>query len=397
MRDRLNSLLHKADIAVASCSGVVGADDLEPVIESVRAVRTRLSCPDDVLVVALAGGTGSGKSSLFNALIGEEKADVGGSRPTTSEPEAAVPAEREADLSPYLDLLRVRRRHVYESRDLCLIDLPDMDSVVIEHRHRVDAILPLVDVVTWVTDPEKYRDLRIHHEYLKPLASYRDQFVFVLNQIDRLSNAQSVTLVEDLILALGEDGIEDADVLPVAASPVAGPPIGIDDLRRVLMEKTSDRDRLYSKLLADVGNAARHMAARVGESVAFDTEAASIVEQASGQVVDADVAGATETLTGFLDGVAEVVGGQTRVRLELLTGDVPQHTQRISDQTTPAEGGRWRRRKAETVRDPATVRRLIEESVIRPARALLAKREVSIDAIADLISDVENLQSTPPQ
>lgn len=397
MRDRLNSLLHKADIAVASCSGVVGADDLEPVIESVRAVRTRLSCPDDVLVVALAGGTGSGKSSLFNALIGEEKADVGGSRPTTSEPEAAVPAEREADLSPYLDLLRVRRRHVYESRDLCLIDLPDMDSVVIEHRHRVDAILPLVDVVTWVTDPEKYRDLRIHHEYLKPLASYRDQFVFVLNQIDRLSNAQSVTLVEDLRLALGEDGIEDADVLPVAASPVAGPPIGIDDLRRVLMKKTSDRDRLYSKLLADVGNAARHMAARVGESVAFDTEAASIVEQASGQVVDADVAGATETLTGFLDGVAEVVGGQTRVRLELLTGDVPQHTQRISDQTTPAEGGRWRRRKAETVRDPATVRRLIEESVIRPARALLAKREVSIDAIADLISDVENLQSTPPQ
>ncbi len=397
MRDRLNSLLHKADIAVASCSGVVGADDLEPVIESVRAVRTRLSCPDDVLVVALAGGTGSGKSSLFKALIGEEKAVVGGSRPTTSEPEAAVPAEREADLSPYLDLLRVRRRHVYESRDLCLIDLPDMDSVVIEHRHRVDAILPLVDVVTWVTDPEKYRDLRIHHEYLKPLASYRDQFVFVLNQIDRLSNAQSVTLVEDLILALGEDGIEDADVLPVAASPVAGPPIGIDDLRRVLMEKTSDRDRLYSKLLADVGNAARHMAARVGESVAFDTEAASIVEQASGQVVDADLAGATETLTGFLDGVAEVVGGQTRVRLELLTGDVPQHTQRISDQTTPAEGGRWRRRKAETVRDPATVRRLIEESVIRPARALLAKREVSIDAIADLISDVENLQSTPPQ
>lgn len=397
MRDRLNSLLHKADIAVASCSGVVGADDLEPVIESVRAVRTRLSCPDDVLVVALAGGTGSGKSSLFNALIGEEKADVGGSRPTTSEPEAAVPAEREADLSPYLDLLRVRRRHVYESRDLCLIDLPDMDSVVIEHRHRVDAILPLVDVVTWVTDPEKYRDLRIHHEYLKPLASYRDQFVFVLNQIDRLSNAQSVTLVEDLKLALGEDGIEDADVLPVAASPVAGPPIGIDDLRRVLMEKTSDRDRLYSKLLADVGNAARHMAARVGESVAFDTEAASIVEQASGQVVDGDVAGATETLTGFLDGVAEVVGGQTRVRLELLTGDVPQHTQRISDQTTPAEGGRWRRRKAETVRDPETVRRLIEESVIRPARALLAKREVSIDAIADLISDVENLQSTPPR
>lgn len=397
MRDRLNSLLHKADIAVTSCSGVVGADDLEPVIESVRAVRTRLSCPDDVLVVALAGGTGSGKSSLFNALIGEEKADVGGSRPTTSEPEAAVPAEREADLSPYLDLLRVRRRHVYESRDLCLIDLPDMDSVVIEHRHRVDAILPLVDVVTWVTDPEKYRDLRIHHEYLKPLASYRDQFVFVLNQIDRLSNAQSVTLVEDLILALGEDGIEDADVLPVAASPVAGPPIGIDDLRRVLMKKTSDRDRLYSKLLADVGNAARHMAARVGESVAFDTEAASIVEQASGQVVDADLAGATETLTGFLDGVAEVVGGQTRVRLELLTGDVPQHTQRISDQTTPAEGGRWRRRKAETVRDPATVRRLIEESVIRPARALLAKREVSIDAIADLISDVENLQSTPPR
>lgn len=397
MRERLNSLLHKADIAVASCSGVVAAGDLDPVIDSVRAVRTRLSCPDEVLVVALAGGTGSGKSSLFNALVHDEKADVGGSRPTTSEPEAAVPAEKGADLAQYLDLLGVRRRHSHDGRDLCLIDLPDMDSVVTEHQHRVDAILPLVDVVTWVTDPEKYRDARLHHEYLGPLASYRDQFVFVLNQIDRLSDTQTTTLVDDLKRALDEDGIADAEVLPVAAAPVAGPPIGIEELHRVLMEKASDRDRLYSKLLADVGSAARQLGARVGKNVDFDTEAVPILEEATGQLVEGDVAAATGTLTGFLDVVAEVVGGETRGRLELLTGDVPQHTQRISDQTTPAEGGRWRRRKSPTSRDPAVVRKLIDESVMRPVRTLLAKRAVSIDAIADLISDVESLQATPPR
>ncbi|HEY6635426.1 MAG TPA: dynamin family protein, partial [Acidimicrobiia bacterium] len=107
MRDRLISLVEKADLAIASCSGVVSVEDLHPLIESVKAVRTRMAYPEDVLVIALAGGTGSGKSSLLNAIAGEEIAEAGGIRPTTSRPMAAMPADRERALAPLLETIGI--------------------------------------------------------------------------------------------------------------------------------------------------------------------------------------------------------------------------------------------------------------------------------------------------
>src|SRR6188508_2021400 len=61
-------------------------------------------------VVALAGATGSGKSSLFNALVGDAVANVGVRRPTTSTPTAAIWGDEPvADL---LDWLGVGTRHL---------------------------------------------------------------------------------------------------------------------------------------------------------------------------------------------------------------------------------------------------------------------------------------------
>ncbi|HEY7824959.1 MAG TPA: hypothetical protein VIG24_19120, partial [Acidimicrobiia bacterium] len=134
MRDRLIGLLEKADLALGSAAGVIEDRTLEPLIESVRAVRTRLSYPEDVLVAALAGGTGSGKSSLFNALCEADLVDVGGVRPTTSRPAAAVPVSVGAGMDGYLDRLGVEERHTHLGARICLLDLPDTDSVEVEHR-----------------------------------------------------------------------------------------------------------------------------------------------------------------------------------------------------------------------------------------------------------------------
>ena len=65
---RRRSSSESADAAVASALGG-------------RILRTVVGA-----VVALAGATGSGKSSLFNALVGEEVAQAGTRRPTTSTP-----------------------------------------------------------------------------------------------------------------------------------------------------------------------------------------------------------------------------------------------------------------------------------------------------------------------
>ena len=50
----------------------------------------RLRLTGEYTVVALAGATGSGKSSLFNAIAGAQLATVGIRRPTTSATQAVI-------------------------------------------------------------------------------------------------------------------------------------------------------------------------------------------------------------------------------------------------------------------------------------------------------------------
>ena len=67
---------------------VSGADELDPSGVAVarrvvdKAVE-RSGISGDHTVVALAGATGSGKSSLFNALVGADVATIGARGPTT--------------------------------------------------------------------------------------------------------------------------------------------------------------------------------------------------------------------------------------------------------------------------------------------------------------------------
>src|SRR5207253_3565812 len=107
--------------------------------------RARLRFPSDAYVLARAGGTGVGKSTVLNALAGEEVSPAGARRPTTAEPVAWVPADKRAELAQLLEWLgvtQVREHHADGLGELAVLDLPDFDSVAVEHRARVDALLP---------------------------------------------------------------------------------------------------------------------------------------------------------------------------------------------------------------------------------------------------------------
>lgn len=393
MRDRIIGLLEKADLALASATGVIDEDSLHPLVETVRAVRTRMAYPEDVLVVALAGGTGSGKSSLFNVLCDEELVDVGGMRPTTSHPAAAVPERLAAAFDGYLDSLGIAERHVHGQDLVCLIDLPDTDSVEIDHRLRVDAVLGLVDLVVWVADPEKYRDARLHADYLRPLGPYSEQFVFVMNQVDRLSPVEAEAVCHDLAEALAEDGLGEVEVIPVAAAPSSGPPMGIGRLRAVLAGK--DRVALYGKLLTDLSGTASALQDEAGASLDFDSRAAVAVEASAGALASGSQPEAVEALTNFLDAIDAETGGPLAERIASLAADVPAHIRRIAGDLAPAPALRswgWRRAK-EVPLDVDRARALLAEAVIRPVRALLAKRALALAATAELSLDIEAARS----
>lgn len=263
MRADLKAALDAFDRVIAAADGLVDPDTLQPVAETVRSVRRRAGYLGDTLVAAMAGGTGSGKSSLVNALAGEVVTESGGLRPTTGVPVAWIPADPEPGLVRLLDDLGVEERVGQDLHPwLALLDLPDTDSVVVDHRHTVEALLPRVDMVLWVIDPEKYQDRALHERYIKPLAAYQEQFVFVLNQIDRLDDATVEEMRSDLRASLQGDGIDDPRIVTVAADPDVGPPIGVSEMVELLAETLDVKRVVYHKLAIDLQEAARRLLAQ---------------------------------------------------------------------------------------------------------------------------------------
>ena len=140
----------------------------------VRRARERIGFPGATYVLALAGGTGVGKSSLLNALAGLPVSAVRAVRPTTDEPIAWVAEDRREELGPLMSWLGVRQVAGHSDPSLsgvAVLDLPDIDSVQTAHRSRVDELLPRIDAVAWVVDPEKYDDERLH-AYLRSLGDH---------------------------------------------------------------------------------------------------------------------------------------------------------------------------------------------------------------------------------
>ena len=96
---------------------------------------------------------------------------------------------------------------------LVLLDLPDHDSVRLEHRLEVDRLVGLVDVLVWVLDPEKYADAAVHDRYLAPLAGHAGVLLVVLNQVDRLDAVAAKECLTDLRALLDREGLAATPLL----------------------------------------------------------------------------------------------------------------------------------------------------------------------------------------
>ncbi|WP_234433312.1 YfjP family GTPase, partial [Streptomyces sp. NRRL WC-3549] len=266
LRPRLDALRELVGLSRARLDGETLAEAGRVLDEA--SARQRLSSRHTV--VAIAGATGSGKSTLFNALARSQISDTGLRRPTTSAPIACSWTDGAAGLLDRLAIPgRLRRRPVLggaQAEDslqgLVLVDLPDHDSAATGHRDEVDRVLALVDAVIWVVDPEKYADAALHERYLRPLAGHAEVTFVVLNQIDRLPGEAADLVLDDLRRLLDEDGMvvgehgdPGATVLPVSA--LTGQ--GVGDLRELLGRFVQDRTAAARRLSADVDAAAARL------------------------------------------------------------------------------------------------------------------------------------------
>jgi GTP-binding protein EngB required for normal cell division len=230
--------------------------------------RLRLSSAHTV--VALAGGTGSGKSSLFNRLAGADFSTVGVTRPVTRDVHACVWGV--SGSGPLLEWLGVPRRYRYARASaldsgehamtgLVLLDLPDHDSVMAHASDQVDHLVELADLMIFVLDPQKYADAAVHRRFLVPLAGHSEVIAVVLNQSDVLSPAQVEDCVHDLRRLLDAEELHDVQILVTSAATGAGE----EALRQLLVDTVSARQAAAARISADVDGIAARFAQYAGD------------------------------------------------------------------------------------------------------------------------------------
>ena len=245
MRFRLNCLTELIDVT----RGRVPDELTGRAVTTLERAGQRLRWGEQT-VVALAGSTGSGKSSLTNALVGSDVSEAGVLRPTTAETLAVSFGHTNAEL---LDWLRVEHRQEVPGGQngfggLVLLDLPDHDSMVASHRAEVDRIVPVVDQFIWVLDPQKYADAAVHHGYLRPLARHGEVMAVVLNQVDRIRSADLDDCLAHLDQLLDSDGL--AGVPLFATSTATG--AGLDALREHLADVVAGKRAARTRLSVDL-------------------------------------------------------------------------------------------------------------------------------------------------
>ncbi|WDZ86123.1 GTPase [Micromonospora cathayae] len=295
--DRLITRLDAVRDFLTVVDGHLPDERLVPAHTLVERAGTRLALSRDHTLVALAGATGSGKSSLFNALARLDLSPVGVRRPTTGVAHACVWGQLDG-ATRLLDWVGVLPRHrfIRESaldgddesglHGLVLLDLPDFDSVQRTHRLEVDRLLGLVDQVVWVVDPQKYADRLVHTAYLREFHRHRDVTLVVLNQADRLPAAELPRVLDDLRRLLDADGLTGVPLLATTAVD----PDGTTALRTALEDTVAERQAALRRLSGDIDTVVERLADLVGP------------EPAGTGPDDA----ATRGLTGALAGVAGV-------------------------------------------------------------------------------------------
>jgi hypothetical protein len=184
-------LLADVDTLLADLEAWAGrADDWPParqarslvrrLAERSDTLRVRLEAP---LVVATLGGTGTGKSTLVNALVGGDVSEAGRQRPTTLRPTLVCRPEvtpEQLGIDP--DSVNVVARDLPLLRDFVLLDCPDPDTTEDDaepgtNLARLRALLPHCDVLLVATTQQKYRSARVSDEMAAAARGARLVFV----------------------------------------------------------------------------------------------------------------------------------------------------------------------------------------------------------------------------
>ena len=232
-------------------------------------VLPRLANLDAPLLAVIGGSTGSGKSTLVNAVLRERVSNPGVIRPTTRQPVlVANPADADWFNSPQV-LPGLARSHGAGDEQsttlrlvptgsipegLALLDAPDFDSIDDRNRALASQLLAAADLWVFVTTPARYADQLVWN-FLHDAASRGIEVLVVLNRLDESS---AETVPDDLRRMMDEAGLHGATVFTVPFVPGLGGDSGEEFLQDTLVAEL----RSYLTDLAEDSAARRAVAGK---------------------------------------------------------------------------------------------------------------------------------------
>jgi len=210
-----------------------GAQRAELAAELAQSRGERLDLATDaILVVLLCGPTAVGKSTLINTLAGAEISRPGLGATTSAaviylheddNPERLFEYGKEVGELARAPQTIVRHRRP-ELLHKVLIDTPDIDSVVRDHRALTGALVHAADLVLFVTTPERYRDMQAA-QWVEEQSAQR-AMAFVLNKWDRacvgLQWEERARVEEDFRRVLAGNGFTQSQIFKVSCVASAG-------------------------------------------------------------------------------------------------------------------------------------------------------------------------------
>jgi energy-coupling factor transporter ATP-binding protein EcfA2 len=249
--------------------------------------KSKSQVADRPACIALIGGTGAGKSSLFNALtkIPEASPVSHAERSFTRRLYVAATAAESSQV-----LLPEHIKPVYVNTNvsgLALIDTPDLDSAILTNRQQARAAVELADIVVYVALPDKRSSFTITQE-LKKWAS-RKHWFFILNQVDTCDPTELGQIQDDFKNRIAELGFtsDDSSLFLVSAKQPQHLYSQLERLRSAIYSSrtTEELHSLYaigvyrSLLYASNDDSIRPIQTLVGELGASEQELTARVQE----------------------------------------------------------------------------------------------------------------------
>ena len=303
-------------------------------------------------IVVVGGSTGAGKSTVVNALLGEQLTPSGVLRPTTKVPHLFHHPLDAAVLTEIEQRARVQPSEGVP-RGLAIVDSPDLDSVRGENREIAAQLLEAADLWVFVTTAARYGDA-VPWAALRAGAERGASIAIVLNRVTPDVAAQ---VRRELVSRLAKEQLES---LPLFVIP----------------EDAEGRGTVPRDVIGSLGRW-------------LDSVAASSAET----IIERTLHGSTESLKEWLEELAEFMDDQAAaakdVRAEVRRCAAQAEVEGGEDWFRPIASGPVKARWATASAEGGPLFRLSQNLWVRRRSAREERDAVLREIRSDVIDGVE--------